>query len=91
VQRVRAVLTSDPKNDQDDDFLPDMLRERLQALWFTFQGARVPPTPAQTAELSALSAVEANASAEYANVMKSDVTSLNSALTAAGMKPIPPP
>ena len=45
VKGVRASLTSNPRNDQDDDFLPDMLRERLQALWYAVDSGRMPATP----------------------------------------------
>ena len=82
---VRAALTSDPRNDQDDDFLPDMLRERLQALWEAADGARVAPTPAETVELGDLATLQAQASANYGSLMREKVPALDAALTKAGL------
>jgi photosystem II stability/assembly factor-like uncharacterized protein len=90
VALVRASLTSNPQNDQDDDFLPDMLRERLQALSFTDGGARTPPTPAQLSELAALSSLQAKVSADYARLTNDDLGALNAALKGAGLKTILP-
>lgn len=83
---VRASLSSNPRNDQDDDFLPDMLRERLQALWYSLDGARYAPTPAEAIELSALNRALADASAQYGNLMNGDVARLDAALKAAGLR-----
>jgi photosystem II stability/assembly factor-like uncharacterized protein len=85
---VRAALTSNPKNDQDDDFLPDMLRERLQSLWGSMDGARTPPTQADLDELEALGSVQAAASASYARLMNAEVSRLDTALKAAGLQPV---
>lgn len=45
-----AQITSNPANDQDDDFLTDMLRERLETLLDSFTGSFAPPTAAQLRE-----------------------------------------
>jgi photosystem II stability/assembly factor-like uncharacterized protein len=39
---LQATITSNPRQDQDDDFLTDLLRERLQSLLFTFDSWRSP-------------------------------------------------
>ena len=88
VGATRAALTSNPKNDQDDDFLPDMLRERLQALWFALDNARVSPTPAQLAELDSLARVQADATEKYDHLMNAAVASFDTALKAAGFQPV---
>jgi hypothetical protein len=88
VAGVRSELTSNPQSDQDDDFLPDMLREQLQALWEAMNGARLPPTAAQSAQLAALASVQATAIADYAQLKKVDLSSLNAVLEKAQLKPI---
>ena len=49
-----ASFTSNPKNDQDDDFLPDVLRERLQSQIDTYFDSFAPATQAQQREDAAL-------------------------------------
>jgi hypothetical protein len=49
-------ITQNPVNDQDDDFLTDVLRERLQTQLETF-GSYAPPTQAQLQENAALHAL----------------------------------
>lgn len=49
-----ASFTSSPKFDQDNDFLPDVLRERLQAQLDTYFDSLAPATAAQRAEDTAL-------------------------------------
>ncbi|MBC5815589.1 MAG: hypothetical protein GIW97_03515 [Candidatus Eremiobacteraeota bacterium] len=39
---LQAAITSNPRNDQDDDFLTDLLRERVQSLLFTFDTWQTP-------------------------------------------------
>jgi photosystem II stability/assembly factor-like uncharacterized protein len=50
-------ITQNPTNDQDDDFLTDVLRERLQTQMGTFGGSAGPPTAAQLQENAALHAL----------------------------------
>ncbi len=85
---VKAELTSNPANDQDDDFLPDMLRERLQALYFALSGAQYAPTPAELRELDALGRMQADATARYRRLMDQDVARVDALLKAAGMATI---
>jgi len=85
---VRAELTSSPTNDQDDDFLPDMLRERLQSLYFQLSGAQYAPTSAALRELDALGRMQADASSRYRTLMNGQVTALDAALKAAGFQPV---
>jgi photosystem II stability/assembly factor-like uncharacterized protein len=57
--RAKSLLlsiTENPANDQDDDFLTDVLRERLQTQLETF-GSYAPPTQAQLQENAALHAL----------------------------------
>ena len=52
-QRARtiiATISSNPPNDQDNDFLPDVLRERLQTELDTYFDSSAPATAAQRAE-----------------------------------------
>ncbi|HYK53754.1 MAG TPA: hypothetical protein VEV38_09520, partial [Candidatus Eremiobacteraceae bacterium] len=85
---VRAELTSSPTNDQDDDFLPDMLRERLQALYFQLSGSQYAPATAALRELDDLGRMQADASSRYRALMDGDVASLDAALKAAGYLPV---
>jgi len=86
--KVRAALTSSPTNDQDDDFLPDMVRERLQALYFQLSGAQYAPTTAELRELDALGSVQADASSRYRKLIDGDVAALDAALKTAGYQPV---
>lgn len=54
VNGMIASLTSNPANDQDDDFLTDVLRERLQAMLGVLQSSFAPPTASQLREAAAL-------------------------------------
>ncbi|MEO9170711.1 MAG: hypothetical protein ABI282_06900, partial [Candidatus Baltobacteraceae bacterium] len=49
-----ASFTSNPQNDQDNDFFPDVLRERLQSQIDTYFGSNAPPTQAQIREDAAV-------------------------------------
>ena len=53
-QALIATLTSNPQNDQDNDFLPDVLRERLQSEIDSYFGSTAPATQSQAAEDAAL-------------------------------------
>jgi photosystem II stability/assembly factor-like uncharacterized protein len=86
--KVRAELTSSPTNDQDDDFLTDMLRERLQALYFQLSGAQYAPTTAELRELDALGGMQADASSRYRRLIDGDVAALDAALKSAGYQPV---
>jgi photosystem II stability/assembly factor-like uncharacterized protein len=62
---LAALLSSNPQNDQDDDFLPDMLRERVQSLVQTFQGSYGRPTEAQYRQTAVLEARERQLAASF--------------------------
>jgi photosystem II stability/assembly factor-like uncharacterized protein len=51
-----ATISSNPANDQDNDFLQDMLRERVQSLLGMFGQSYAAPTAAQIQEAAVLAA-----------------------------------
>ena len=53
---LQESVTSNPANDQDNDFLTDLLRERLQSLLGSLSGTFAPPTHAQLREAAQLHA-----------------------------------
>ena len=58
-QRLITTVTSNPANDQDNDFLVDILRERLQTQFGGYLGSFSAPTEAQVKEDAALAALGA--------------------------------
>lgn len=60
------AFTSNPLNDQDNDFLPDVLRERLQTQIDTYFDSNAPPTQSQIAEDAALQQLTQDRLAQYA-------------------------
>ena len=52
--KLIPIFTSNPLNDQDNDFLPDVLRERMQSEIDTYFDSNAPPTEAQIREDAAL-------------------------------------
>ena len=92
--RLEATITSQPINDQDDDFLEDLLRERV----FTFLGdlGTGAPTRAELVEGATLQREGATALARYRAFVTTEVLPLDAALRTAGRPPIdlratPPP
>lgn len=85
-KRVEGTISSQPVNDQDDDFLEDLLRERV----LTFSGNLSPgtPTAAQRTESAALQREGTVALAGYRAFVDRQVRPLNDALRAAGMSPL---
>jgi photosystem II stability/assembly factor-like uncharacterized protein len=85
-KRVEGTISSQPVNDQDDDFLEDLLRERV----LTFIGNFSPgaPTGAQIAEAAVLRREGAAALAGYRTFVARQVVPLNDALRAAGVTPV---
>jgi hypothetical protein len=85
-KRVEDTISSQPVNNQDDDFLEDLLRERV----LTFIGNFSPgsPTGAQVAEAAVLQREGAAALASYRTFVERDVRPLNDALRAAGVTPV---
>ncbi|HKW44357.1 MAG TPA: hypothetical protein VJN22_01790 [Candidatus Eremiobacteraceae bacterium] len=87
---VRAAFTSNPQGDQDDDFLQDMLRERLQSIMQSMSGSFQPPTAALSSEGAVLHALFIADDDAYKSFLRGDVGTLNSALVAAKLAPVKP-
>jgi len=85
-QRTEGTLSSSPVNDQDDDFLEDLLRERV----LTFVGDLSPgaPTGAERAEGAALQREGTAKLAGYHTFIEREVRPLEAALRAAGVAPL---
>ncbi|HET9097490.1 MAG TPA: hypothetical protein VFN37_12565, partial [Candidatus Baltobacteraceae bacterium] len=80
-------ITQNPVNDQDDDFLTDILRERLQTQIETFNSL-TPPTQAQLQENEALHALTAERLREAAQFEGGDLRSVNDALRGVKLPPL---
>ncbi|HEY0395629.1 MAG TPA: hypothetical protein VGD01_14115 [Candidatus Elarobacter sp.] len=81
-KRIEDTISSQPVNDQDDDFLEDLLRERV--LTFISNFSPGPPSAAMIAEGAALRRQGASAVAAYRAFVERQVRPLNDALRAAG-------
>jgi photosystem II stability/assembly factor-like uncharacterized protein len=84
--RLEATISSQPVNDQDDDFLEDLLRERV--LTFLSDLGTGVPTQAELAEGATLQREGAAALARYHAFVTGEVLPLDAALRAAGRPPI---
>ena len=82
-QRVEGTISSQPVNDQDDDFLEDLLRERVLT-FISDLGPGAPP-PAQVSEGTALRREGDAALAGYRRFVAEQVRPLDAALRAAGL------
>jgi hypothetical protein len=82
-KRLEDRISSQPVNDQDDDFLEDLLRERV--LTFISNFSPGPPTAAMQAEGAALRREGAAAVAAYRTFVARRVGPLNVALRGAGL------
>ncbi len=82
-QRVEGTISSQPVNDQDDDFLEDLLRERVLT-FISDLGPGTPP-PAQVSEGTALRREGDAALAGYRRFLAEQVRPLDAALRAAGL------
>ena len=60
-----ASMSSNAANDQDDDFLPDVLRERLQTELSTYLDSFAPPSAEQVRESAELHALTDDRVARY--------------------------
>jgi photosystem II stability/assembly factor-like uncharacterized protein len=85
-QRVEGAISSQPVNDQDDDFIEDLLRERV--LTFASNLSPGAPTASQTAEAAALSRETDAALASYRTFVQRQVRPLDAALRAASIAPL---
>jgi hypothetical protein len=82
-----ASFTSNPKFDQDNDFLPDVLRERLQSQLDTYFDSLAPATQSQKAEDAALHALTKARIAAFASFAAA-VKSADAELAAKGLAPL---
>ncbi len=85
-QQIETSISSQPVNDQDDDFLEDLLRERV--LTFLSDLTPGPPTGPEIAEGAALRRDGTRALAGYRAFVDREVRPLDAALRAAGAKPL---
>ena len=85
-QRIESSISSQPVNDQDDDFLEDLLRERV--LTFLSDLTPGPPTGPEVIEGAVLRRDGARALAGYRTFIDRQVRPLDAALRAAGAKPL---
>jgi len=82
-QQLEGTISSQPLNDQDNDFLRDLLRERV----YSFAGDLGPGTPTQ-AEIDEAAALRRESDAAlqtYRAFVSAQVRPLNEALRAAGV------
>lgn len=89
--QARALLlsiTQNPVNDQDDDFLTDVLRERLQTQMGTFGGSAGPPTAAQLNENATLHALTKDRLRAVAAFENSTLRQVDAALRLAKLLPL---
>lgn len=97
--RIEATLTSSPRNDQDDDFLSDRLRERIQfaiglvslplASGLGYGGPYLgPPLPPHEREAAQVHALFARRMSDYRDFMETEIPSLNQTLTRRGLQPL---
>jgi len=82
------TFTSNAKNDQDDDFLKDVLRERLQTEIYLYSGSFFPPTPEQKRESADLHALTAARMKAYAAFASGALRAADAKARAAGLKPL---
>ncbi|MBV8204420.1 MAG: hypothetical protein JO195_05275, partial [Candidatus Eremiobacteraeota bacterium] len=99
-EAVFATLTSNPQADQDDDFLPDRLREHILAVASALNSPLSygtgsygpaylgPPTDASIKMASAVKQNYDTVMASYERFIKEDVAALNLALATAGFAAI---
>lgn len=82
-----ASFTSNPKFDQDNDFLPDVLRERLQSQLDTYFDSLAPATQSQRNEDAALHELTARRLAAFAGFADA-VKQVDAKLKASGLAPL---
>jgi hypothetical protein len=86
-RQLLLTITQNPSNDQDDDFLKDILRERL--IWHLFSYESLfAPSPAQLEQNRELMALTADRMNAFAAFRDGALKSVDAELTAAKMKPL---
>lgn len=88
--RLLLTITQDPKNDQDNDFLTDILRERLQTQIGTYESF-APPTQAQLEENRVLTALTNERLAQVTAFERGPLKQLNEQIAQAKQKPLTSP
>lgn len=68
IDALSSRLSAGMQNDQDDDFLQDMLRERVQGFLSTLGGGYSTPTAAQYREAAALESAYARLSRDFRRI-----------------------
>ncbi|MBV9645854.1 MAG: hypothetical protein JO043_00145, partial [Candidatus Eremiobacteraeota bacterium] len=81
---IAATLSANLQNDQDNDFLTDVLRERIQALIGAVDGSSAPPTAAQLREYEAIAHEFHARMNDVATYTSDDLVRLNRALRESG-------
>lgn len=81
------TITQNPANDQDNDFLTDILRERLQTQLYTF-GSYAPPTQTQLQENAALHALTNDRMTAVRAFENGSLSSVNAQLRAQKLPPL---
>jgi hypothetical protein len=87
---LRAQFTSNPQGDQDDDFLQDMVRERIESLMSSMSGSFQPPTAALVNEGTTVHSLFLRVDSDYHSFVNNDLGALNSALGSARLTVIKP-
>ena len=82
-----ATITSNPRNDQDNDFLTDLLRERMQTELDTYEGSWSAPTAEQMREDGVLQHLAADRLASVAH-LRDQLAGVDAELRAHGLKPL---
>jgi len=85
-KKLEGTISSQPVNNQDDDFLEDLLRERV--LTFISDLSPGPPTAAQLTEGAVLQREGSAALTTYRAFVERRVRPLNAALVAAGLSAV---
>jgi photosystem II stability/assembly factor-like uncharacterized protein len=80
------TITSNPRNDQDDDFIKDELRERVQSMFYTFTSF-APPTAEQRRESDDIFALAERRMAAFADFART-VDALDARLAAKHLPPL---
>jgi len=86
-KQLLLTITQNPSNDQDDDFLKDVLRERL--IWHLFSYESLfAPSPAQLEQNRELMALTTDRMNAFAAFRDGALKSVDAELTAAKLKPL---